>query len=205
MKTLLKVTSSLHGPEGQSSKLADRFAGNWRLNNPGGIVVSRDLAAQAVPHLTAERFKAFSNPDGKLSSEQQAGVDLSNTLIAELEAADEIVIAAPMYNFDVPSTLRAYFDHVARVGVTFRYTTLGPEGLLKGKKTTVIVTRGGSYAGNADTQTAYLNQFLGFIGLTDIEWVVAENLAIDETTRFASVEAANDLISRLQPANDAAA
>ena len=198
MKTLLKVTSSIHGPEGQSSKLADRFAGNWSLNNPGGIVVSRDLAAQAVPHLTAERFKAFSEPDGKLSPEQQAGVDLSNTLIAELEAADEIVIAAPMYNFDVPSTLRAYFDHVARGGVTFRYTTLGPEGLLKGKKTTVIVTRGGSYAGNADTQTAYLKQFLGFIGLTDVEWVFAEGLAVDEHTRLSGLKAANEAIARLQ-------
>jgi FMN-dependent NADH-azoreductase len=110
-----------------------------------------------------------------------------------------------MYNFDVPSTLRAYFDHIARAGVTFRYTALGPEGLLKGKKTTVIVTRGGSYAGTADTHTSYLKQFLGFIGLTDIEWVVAEKLAIDEATRFASVEAANDVIGRLQPASVAAA
>jgi FMN-dependent NADH-azoreductase len=205
MKTLLKVTSSIYGPEGQSSRLAERFAGNWRLNNPGGIVVSRDLAERAVPHLTAERFKAFSDPEGKLGPEQQAGLDLSNTLIAELEAADEIVLAAPMYNFDVPSTLRAYFDHIARAGVTFRYTALGPEGLLKGKKTTVIVTRGGSYAGTADTHTSYLKQFLGFIGLTDIEWVVAEKLAIDEATRFASVEAANDVIGRLQPASVAAA
>jgi FMN-dependent NADH-azoreductase len=205
VKTLLKITSSIYGPQGQSSKLADRFIENWRRNNPGGVVVSRDLAAQPVPHLTAERFKAFSGDGGELTVSLQAAVDLSNALIAELKAADQIVIAAPMYNFDVPSTLRAYFDHIARAGVTFHYTSRGPEGLLKGKKTTVIVTRGGSYAGNADTQTAYLKQFLGFIGLTDIEWVVAENLAIDETTRFASVEAANDMIARLQPASVAAA
>ena len=205
MKTLLKVRSSIYGPEGQSSRLANSFARNWLANNPGGRIVTRDLTPESMPHLTAEAFRGFTTEATVRTPAQQRAVEFSDALIAELKAADEIVIAAPMYNFSVPSTLRAWFDHIGRAGVTFHYTADGPEGLLKRKKTYVIVTRGGSYAGDADTQTAYVKQFLGFIGLTDIEWVLAERLAIDEPTRNRSLRAANDAIARLQPANAVAA
>jgi FMN-dependent NADH-azoreductase len=205
MKTLLKVRSSIYGAEGQSSKLADSFARNWLRNHPGGRVVTRDLTPESMPHLTAGRFRAFAAPVAGRSAEQQAAVAFSDALIEELKAADEIVIAAPMYNFSVPSTLRAWFDHVARAGVTFRFTVEGPEGLLNGKKTFVIITRGGSYEGRADTQTPYLKQFLSFIGLTDVEWVFAEGLAVDERTRMSSLGAANEAIARLQPVSAAAA
>jgi FMN-dependent NADH-azoreductase len=204
VNTLLKITSSIYGEDGESSKLARRFADNWRRNNPGGTVVNRDLSAEPVPHLTADGFRAFSSKGGALSAGQQAAVDLSDALIAELKSADQVVIAAPMYNFDVPSTLRAYFDYIARAGVTFHYTADGPEGLLRGKKTSVIVTRGGEYAKEADTQVAYLAQFLGFIGLTDVEWVLAERLAIGAGTRVASLDAAYDRIGVLQPLSAAA-
>ena len=204
MKTLLKIRTSLFGAEGQSSKLVERFASNWLLNNPGGRVVSRDLTPGSVPHLTAERFQAFSRTPGERSPEQRAAVDFSDALIAELEEADVIVIAAPMYNFGVPSTLRAYFDHIGRAGVTFRYDADGAHGLLTGKKTFLMVTRGGRYAGNGDAQTAYLKQFLGFIGLTDIEWVYAEGLALGPETRDLSLGAANQSIAELESAAVAA-
>jgi FMN-dependent NADH-azoreductase len=205
MKTLLKVRSSIYAAEGQSSKLADSFARNWLSNHPGGRVVTRDLRPESMPHLTAGRFRAFAVPVAERSSEQQAAVEFSDALIEELKTADEIVIAAPMYNFSVPSTLRAWFDHIARAGVTFRFTADGPEGLLNGKKTCVIITRGGSYAGESDTQTPYLKQFLGFIGLTDVEWVFAEGLAVDERTQKSGLKGANEAIARLQPVSAAAA
>ena len=204
MKTLLKVRSSIYGPDGQSSKLADSFARNWLRIHPGGLVVTRDLTPESMPHLTAGRFGAFAVPASLRTAEQKAAVEFSDTLIEELKTADEIVIAAPMYNFSVASTLRAWFDHIARAGVTFRFTADGPEGLLNGKKTFVIITRGGSYAGQADTQTPYLKQFLGFIGLTDVEWVFAEGLALDET-RASGLKAANEAIARLQSVSAAAA
>jgi FMN-dependent NADH-azoreductase len=205
MKTLLKVRSSIYGPEGQSSKLADRFARDWLRKHPGGRVVTRDLTPESMPHLTADRFRAFAAAPAERTAEQQAAVEFSDALIEELKTADEIVIAAPMYNFSVPSTLRAWFDHVARAGVTFRFTADGSEGLLKGKQTCVVITRGGSYAGPTDTQTPYLKQFLGFIGLTDVQWVFAEGLAVDEQTRFRGLKAANEALARLQPDRAAAA
>jgi FMN-dependent NADH-azoreductase len=105
------------------------------------------------------------------------------------------VIGLPMYNFGVPSTLKAYFDHVARAGVTFRYASSGPVGLLKGKKAFVLATRGGRYAGTpADLQSAYVRQFLGFIGISDVEFVYAEGLALGAEQRSAAV---SDAISRI--------
>ena len=168
MKTLLKVQASLFGAASQSSQLADRFVANWLVKNPSGRVVTRDLGTNPVPHLTAERFAAFGSKAADRTIEQQAVLNYSDELIAELKAADTIVLAVPMYNFSVPSTLRAYFDHVARAGVTFRYTATGPVGLLQGKQAYVFVTRGGFYPEAIDTQTPYLRQFLGFVGIADV-------------------------------------
>jgi FMN-dependent NADH-azoreductase len=109
------------------------------------------------------------------------------------------VFAVPMYNFSVPSTLRAYFDHIARAGVTFRYSANGPEGLLKGKKAYVFITRGGFYADAADTQTPYLKQFLGFIGITDVSFVYAEGLGLGEESREKSLAQAHNAIGELLP------
>ena len=128
--TLLQLNTSLFSDAGQSSQLADRFvAGRKALDRELNVVV-RDLARTPVPHLTAERFQAFLAKPEARTPEQQAIVAQSDALIDELEAADTIVIGLPMYNFGVPSMLKAYFDHVARAGVTFRYTETGPVGLL---------------------------------------------------------------------------
>jgi len=201
MQTILQVNASLFGENSQSSRLAGEFVQTlYKLATfgPGASVINRDLASQPVPHLTAERFQAFSTPADQRTPEQQRVVAESDVLIDELKRADVIVIGLPMYNFGVPSTLKAYFDHVARAGVTFRYTAQGPEGLLKGKKAYVFATRGGRYAGTpADLQTAYVRQFLGFIGIHDVEFVYAEGLAMGVEHRDAALRKAEARIEQL--------
>jgi len=197
MKTLLKIQTSLLGSSGQSSQLADRFAATWAARNPGGRVITRDLSSETVPHLTAERFAAFGTKHEERTADQHAVVAYSDALIDELRAADVIALAVPMYNFSVPSTLRAYFDHIARAGVTFRYTANGPEGLIAGKKAYVFVTRGGFYGEAVDTQSAYLRQFLGFIGIKDVEFIYAEGLSHGEEVRTKSLATARHTIAKV--------
>ncbi len=197
MATLLKVQTSLFGEQGQSSQLADRFIERWRAEHPQGRVVVRDLSTNPLPHLTAERFQAFGTKAADRTPKQQAIVAESDALIAELENAHTVVFAVPMYNFSVPSTIRAYFDHIARSGVTFRYTENGPEGLIKDKKTYVFVARGGVYPEGVDTQTPYLKQFLSFIGLDDLTFVYAEGLAMGEESRTRSLALAHSSIDVL--------
>ena len=200
MSTLLKIQASLSGSTGQSSQLADRFAQQWLASHPGGRVITRDLATDAVPHLTADRFQAFLAKPETRTPPQQADVDYSDELIAELKSADVVVFAVPMYNFSVPSTLRAYFDHIARIGVTFQYTAEGPRGLVQGKQAYVFITRGGIYPEAADTQTPYLRQFLGFIGITDVQFIHAEGLSMGEEPREKSLAGARHTIAKLLPA-----
>jgi FMN-dependent NADH-azoreductase len=195
-KTYLALKSSLSGDVALSSQLVDRFiaqrvAGDEREGVQADVVV-RDLAASPLPHLTAERFAALTTPAEQRTPAQARIAAESDELVAELQAADVIVIGLPMYNFGVPSTLKAYFDHVARAGVTFRYTAEGPRGLLTGKKVFVIATRGGRYSGTAqDVQSAFVRQFLGFIGLTDVEFVYAEGLALGPEHRAAAIAEAD--------------
>lgn len=194
MNTLLKINASLFSANGQSSQLTERFAAAWQASHPGSRVVERDLAANPVPHLDGARFMAFLAKPEERSAEQQAVVDFSDALIAELRAADAVVIGLPMYNFGIPSQLKAYFDHIARAGVTFRYTENGPEGLLKGKKVYVALARGGIYRDTpADSQVPYLKGVLGFLGMTDVEFIYAEGLAMGPESAdkaFAAAEAA---------------
>jgi FMN-dependent NADH-azoreductase len=200
MTTILQINSSHYGEGAQSSGLAARFVDALRgvPPAPGTEVIVRDLAREPVPHLTAERFQAFATPAAERTLDQQRVVAESDRLIAELNRANVIVIGLPMYNFGVPSTLKAYFDHVARAGVTFRYTAEGPEGLLKGKKAYVFATRGGRYAGTSlDLQTAYVRQFLGFVGIRDVEFVYAEGLALGADQRGVALASAVARIGQL--------
>jgi FMN-dependent NADH-azoreductase len=183
---------------GQSSQLAEQFVADWRAANPDGRVVTRDIGANPVPHLTAERFGAFLAKPEARTPEQQAVAGFSDALIEELRQADVIVLGLPMYNFGVPSTLKAYFDHIARAGVTFRYTEKGPQGLITGKKVFVFAARGGLYAGTPlDTQTSYVRDFLRFIGLDDVEFVYAEGLAMGEAAKSNALAKARDAIRGL--------
>lgn len=198
MTTLLQINASIQGDSGHSSGLANRFVAAWRGRHPEGRVVRRDLATDPVPHLTAERFGAFLTPAEQRSDSQRAIAQFSDALIDEIRSADVIVLGLPMYNFGVPSQLKAYFDHIARAGLTFNYTAQGPVGLLRNKKVYVFAARGGLYAGAPiDTQSSYVRDFLGFLGLKDVEFVYAEGLAIDAQRRESALEAARTQIDGL--------
>ena len=198
MKTLLQINTSLFGNHGQSSQLAERFAADWRAENPGASVIHRDLAGEPVPHLTGETFQAFITKPAERSAEQQKAVAYSDSLIDELKQADVIALGLPMYNFGVPSTLKSYFDHVARAGVTFSYTEKGPAGLLKGKKAYIFATRGGLYLGTPrDTETTYVRDFLAFLGIENVEFVYAEGLALGDTQKQAALARAHQVIQQL--------
>jgi FMN-dependent NADH-azoreductase len=196
--TLLQINASLFSTGGQSSQLADQFVAAWRANNAGAQVSVRDLASDPLPHLSAERFLSFIAAPAERTPQQQALVAESDALVEEIKAAQVVVIGLPMYNFGVPSTLKAYFDHIARAGVTFRYTANGPEGLLTGKKAYVFAARGGLYAGTPrDSQTTYVRDFLAFIGITDVEFVYAEGLSMGEPSKTASLAGAHERIAQL--------
>ncbi len=202
MDTLLKLNSSIFGENGASSRLADAFVARWLAAHPDTRVIERDLANEPVPHLTAEVFAGFNAPPGERSPAQEAAVEVSDALIDELERADVLVLGLPMYNFGVPSTLKAYFDYIGRGGRTFRYTENGPEGLLTGKKAYVFAARGGVYAsGASEHETSYVRQFLSFIGITDIEFVYAEGLALGDAARAVAFEAAERSIEQLTDAS----
>jgi len=191
MTTLLQLNSSIFSSGGQSTQLADQFVIAWQANEPDAQVIVRDLAHDAIPHLDAQRVLAFFAQPETRTSEQQAYVAESDALIEEIKQARVIVIGLPMYNFGIPSTLKAYFDQIARAGVTFRYTKNGPEGLLTGKKVYVFAARGGIYAGTPlDSQTNYVRDFLGFLGMDNTEFVYAEGLNMGETAKEAALAGA---------------
>jgi FMN-dependent NADH-azoreductase len=196
--TILQIKSSLFSSGGQSSQLADEYIARQVAVDPDTDVIVRDLAADPVPHLTAERFQSFlAKPESRTEAQREVA-GFSDALIAELRAADTIVIGLPMYNFGVPSTLKAYFDHVARAGETFRYTETGPVGLLTGKRAIVFATRGGLYAGTPlDSQTAYMKTFLGFLGITDVDFVYAEELARGDAKKQVALATARLASQRL--------
>jgi FMN-dependent NADH-azoreductase len=199
MTTLLQINASINDDSGQSSQLANQFVAAFRASYPEAKIVVRNVAAaDPVPHLNAERFGAFITKPEERSAAQHAVVAYSDTLINELKHADVIVLGLPMYNFGVPSQLKAYFDHVARTGATFRYTDKGPVGLLTGKKVYVFAARGGVYAGTPlDTQTSYVRDFLRFLGMADVEFVYAEGLAISPQSKDAGLAKALAEIARL--------
>jgi len=198
MKNLLQINSSIFSSGGQSTQLADQFVAAWRANQPDAQVTVRDLAQQPLPHLDAQRVLAFFAQPETRTPDQQAFVAESDALINELNQAEAIVIGLPMYNFGIPSTLKAYFDQIARAGVTFRYTENGPEGLLTGKKAYIFATRGGLYAGTPlDSQTGYVRNFLGFLGITDVEFIYAEGLNMGDLNKEAALAEAQQQIAKL--------
>jgi FMN-dependent NADH-azoreductase len=198
MKTILQINTSLFSEQGHSSRLAQRFVQTWRMRNPADRLIVRDLAKDPAPHLTDERFQAFFAPANERTAEQQAVVSYSDALIDELRRADVIVLGLPMYNFGVPSTLKAYFDHVARAGITFRYTADGPVGLMDDKTVYVLATRGGAYQGTSkDTQTDYVQHFFNFLGIHDIRFIYAEGLNLGEEQQHAALAQAEAQIERL--------
>jgi FMN-dependent NADH-azoreductase len=164
---ILQINSSLRGNQSESTRVTNAIVAKLAAANPGATVTVRDLGANPHPVLDEAALGALFTPADQRTPEQAARVALDDTLIAEAQAADVIVLGAPMYNFGMPIQLKAWFDAIARAGVTFRYTENGPEGLLKGKKVYVATARGGIYPVDADPQVPHIRMLLNFLGLTD--------------------------------------
>lgn len=194
MSTLLQINSSLFSDQGNSSTLSNEFVKNWLAKHPDGKVIVRDLAKEEIPHLNGAQVQAFFTPAENRTEAQKALVAASDELVAELANADAVVIGAPLYNFGIPSTLKAYFDQVARAGVTFKYTETGPVGLLKDKPVYVISARGGFHLGKpSDTQTGHITHFLNFLGLQSVNHIYAEGLSISDAKDKALNEARREI------------
>lgn len=178
MPKLLEIDSSPRYGRSVSRQLTDAFVAQWKSSHPDGAVVDRDLNATPIPPVTAEWVGAVHTPEEARTPQQKQVLALSDTLIAELEQADEYVIGVPMHNFSVPSVLKLWIDQIARAGRTFAYADGTPKGLLQGKKATFIIATGGNY--DAQTQMAsfnfvepYLRSMFGFLGVTDTTFVTA--------------------------------
>lgn len=207
MSNVLLVTSSLFGENSKSRSVASDFVQAWRDSHPGTRVTIRDT--NAIAHLDAATLMAVSTPAEQRTKDQADAASAADALIAEVEAADAIVIAAPMYNFSISSPLKAWIDRIARAGRTFRYTASGPEGLLKGKKVFVVASRGGFYTEGAsktmDFQEPYLRAMLGFLGLDDITFIHAEGLNVSPEAAVEGLRQARALVAALVPSARAAA
>jgi FMN-dependent NADH-azoreductase len=199
MTNVLIIDSAATGEASVSRRLTGELEATLRGRGPVRIV-RRDVGATPVPHLTAETTPAIRGAEAATDAARE-GLALSDALIAELKAADLVVIGAPMYNFGMPSTLKAWFDHVLRAGITFRYSEAGPEGLLKGKKAIVIESRAGLYssgpAAPLDSQEPHLRTLLGFMGIDDVTFVRVEKLAFGPDQAAASIEEALDQLRGL--------
>src|SRR6185369_10595566 len=203
MSKLLFVSSSILGENSKSRALGLDFIETWKRRHPGTAVVERDLVAETLPHVTGAVLGAALTPAEKRSPEQAETAALADRLIEEIEAADVILLAVPMYNFSVPSTFKAWIDHIVRAGRTFRYGAEGPVGLLQNKKVFVVASRGGVYSNgpgkSMDFHEPYLRGVLGFIGLKDVTFIYAEGLNISPETATGAIDGARATIAELLP------
>ena len=184
---LLQIDSSAR-TNSVTRRLTAKFAEEWRKNHPDGEVIQRDLSATILPQITDD-WNATQLEESKRTPAHRSYLSTSDELIEELQAADTVVIGAPMYNFTIPSSLKAWIDQIVRLGKTVGYGPNGPQGLLARKKVVVITSRGGAYEkgtakGAFDFQEPYLRHILGFIGLADVTFIHAENQAREEASMF---------------------
>jgi FMN-dependent NADH-azoreductase len=209
MSKVLLVTSSPRGKASHSSQIARTLADQLAGGDPNSTVVVRDLAREPLPHIGEHFVTALFAPPENHTSAQSAAIALSDRLIAELVAADVIVIASAMINFGVSSTLKTYIDYILRKGVTFRYTENGPEGLVKGKKAYIVRASGGVYSEGAykpfNFQDPYLKAVFGFIGVTDVETIHIEGVAMGPEATDKALAAAAGKVATVRPHQPAAA
>ena len=192
---ILQANASIRPEGANSTRLANDIVARLQAANPNARLTVRDLGADPHPMLDAAALGALFTPAEQRTPAQAARVALDDALIAEVKAADVLVLGVPMYNFGIPAQLKNWFDAITRAGVTFRYTESGPEGFLTGKKVYVALARGGRYRGTAnDTQTPYLKLILGFLGMTDVHLIYAEGLNMGpEATQQGFTEAEADM------------
>lgn len=198
MENVLRISSGLFQESSVSSLLMDELLQAMRADDPHFQLQERNFNTQPVPHLDGAWLQAIMTAPADRSEEQQLKAGYSDGLIAELQAADTIIIGLPMYNFSVPSMLKAWVDHIARVGVTFKYTEQGVVGLLTGKKVVLVAAMGGVHEeGVSDFLRPYMKQVMSLIGLDDIEFVSADGLNMGPERREQGLVAARDQIARL--------
>lgn len=199
MKNVLLINSSLNGEQGNSHQLSEQFIAE--LTQKTEISVThRDLAASPLTHLTQAEMGAWMTSPSERSDEQNALATISDELVSELQNNELIVLGVPMYNFGIPSTLKAWIDRVARAGITFKYTETGPVGLVENTKVVILAARGGMYLGtDMDTQTKYLKDFFAFLGITDVDFIYAEGLSMPsaEQSKDAAIKEIADYVSAL--------
>lgn len=199
-KVLQLKTSIFDGPENQgvSSKLGDAVVARLREDEAQIALVTRDFSIDPVPYFDNAWLQALSTPPSERSAEQAGKVAYSDALIAEVQAADTLVIGVPMYNFTMPAALKSWTDHLARAGVTFRYTDSGSVGLLTGKKVYVVLSTGGQHReGVTDFLRPLLRTFLGFLGMQDVKFIVADGLNMGEVPRKEGLRKAHAQIQNL--------
>lgn len=179
MASLLRIDASPRGNASYSRQLGDTFTDAWKAAHADGAVVVRDLAFHQPTYVDIQWIQGAFAPPDQHTDAHKAALKLSDEYIAEIQAADHILITTPMYNFGTPAVLKAWVDHIVRVGITVQYTDNGPVGQLNGKKVTVVVASAGAYQKGTPTENfnflnPYLTHILGFIGITDITFVNAE-------------------------------
>ncbi len=199
---ILQINSSArswaNGQGSQSTRLASELVEQLRAAHPGATLTLRDLTANPHPALDEATLGALFTPAEARSAEQHARVALDHALIEEVKAADVIVIGVPMVNFGITSQLKSWIDAIAKAGVTFTYTATGPVGLIEGKKVYAVLARGGIYRDQPhDTQVPYLRQTLAFLGITDVEFIYAEGLAMGPDAEAKALSSARAEIARI--------
>lgn len=192
---ILQVNSSARVGGSQSTRLANGIVERLRAADSNASVTVRDLAANPHPSLDEAALQALFTDPAQRTPEQAARVALDDALIAEIQAADVVVLGVPMYNFGISTQLKNWIDAISRARVTFRYTETGPQGLLTGKKVYVALTRGGRYRDTpADSQVPYLRTVLAFLGMTDVQFFYAEGLAMGPQAEREGLDAAENEI-----------
>ncbi|MCW8926521.1 MAG: FMN-dependent NADH-azoreductase [Xanthomonadales bacterium] len=202
MKRILLIHSSLFGDDSASTGIAQSLVERLLREHPGSKVTTLDLAREALPHLAAEEFNSWLVPEEQRDAGQRSLAVISDRLIDQLMSHDVLILAVPMYNLGIPSTLKVWIDRVSRAGKTFAYTSDGPKGLVRGMQAYLVLSRGGLYRGTPlDTQTGYLTSVLGLMGITDVETIFAEGLNMGGDTRQKSIDAAMAKVREL-PVNE---
>jgi FMN-dependent NADH-azoreductase len=198
---ILQINSSARREASHSTRLAGRIVQRLHQADPDATLTVRDLNDVPHPILDEAALGALFTPADQRTAEQAARVALDDALIAEIQAADVVVLGVPMYNFGVPAPLKNWIDAISRSGVTFRYTENGPEGLLTGKTVYVALTRGGKYRNTpSDTQVPYLKTVFTFLGMTDVQFVYAEGLAMGPEAEQKGLSSAYEQIEEAVPA-----
>lgn len=190
-QTVLRIDASARRTGSESRKLADRIIERLAPN----ILITRDLM-QAPPVIDEAWLAANWTPEADRSDAQRETLALSDQLISEIKAADTLVISTPIYNFGIPASLKAWVDQIARAGITFNYSPNGPIGLMQGKRAIIAIASGGTQVGSdIDWASDYLKHIMGFIGITDVEFVAADQLMVDADASHAKADAALDALA----------